>query len=112
MDVQFVKNSADLGGAVVFQSADGEFSNTTVIGNSGTALFFYRSKIYFSGTSILKENFSTAAAAVGGAVTTEMSVLLFSGTTIFEDNYAYMEGGGFVMSTIIIICRQHKVYQQ
>ena len=101
--VQFVKNSADLGGAVVFQRANGEFSNTTIIGSSGTALFFYRSKVNFNGTSILKENINTAAAAAGGAVTIEISVLSFSGTTIFEDNYACMEGGalsGLVMSTI------------
>ena len=101
--VQFVKNSADLGGAVGFRSADGKFSNTTVIGNSGTALFFNRSKINFNGTSILKENINTNVGGIGGAVTSEISVLSFSGTTNFEDNYASMEGGAlvdFVMSTI------------
>ena len=83
-DVQFVKNSVDLGGAVVFQNADGKFSNTSVIGNTGTALYYYQSKINFNGTSILKGNINTAVGALGGAVITEMSALSFSGTTILR----------------------------
>ena len=104
--VKFIRNSASMGGAAVFQNTRSEFFTPTVVGNIGAALFFYRSKINFTGISILKENINTAAAAAGGAVTAQISVLSFSGTTIFKDNYAYMEGGalaGFVMSKISFV---------
>ena len=100
----FVSNSARISGAAaVFQNADCKFSNTKVMGNLGVALFFYRSKANFTGTTIFKENINTAL-RIGGALFAEVSAVSFLGNTLFQDNFAYVEGGaiaGFVQTTII-----------
>ena len=91
-----------LGAAAVFENAEGNFSNITVMGNLAVAVAFCRSKANFTGTAIFKENINTAL-RVGGALFAEASTVSFFGNTLFQDNYAFIEGGaiaGFVQTTI------------
>ena len=87
----FVNNSAShAGGAIVTNQVDATYYNITVTGNSGSAVFIYRSNVTFVGNTTMNEN---SGESIGGAITAEASSVSFAGHTLFQDNSAVIEGG-------------------
>ena len=105
--VRFINNSASnhyRGGAIVIKKAKAVFSNTHILGNSGTAVRFFRSYIEFTGESIFKENVNAKNSS--GAIEFDMSSVSFFGNTLFEDNYAFNDGGaisGLKKGTLVFV---------
>ena len=101
LSANFINNSAShTGGAVVTKLTRVTYHNITVTGNSGTAIFIYRSNVSFIGNTTMSKN----NGSVGGAITAEASSISFNGHTLFEGNYAEVEGGavaGLVRVTFI-----------
>ena len=86
----FISNSAShTGGAVVINLSKVTYYDVAVTGNSGTAIFIYRSIVSFIGNTTMNKN----NGSVGGAITAEASLVSFAGNTLFEENYAIIEGG-------------------
>ena len=90
LSANFINNSAShTGGVVVTKLTRVTYHNITVTGNSGTAIFIYRSTVSFIGNTTMSKN----NGSVGGAITAEASLVSFTGHTLFEGNYAEVEGG-------------------
>ena len=90
LSANFINNLAShTGGAVVTKLTRVTYHDITVTGNSGTAIFIYRSNVSFIGNTTMSKN----NGSVGGAITAEASSISFNGHTLFEGNYAEVEGG-------------------